>query len=1017
MSLTSGELWQRIAASQLASPEQCRTWAAQASKGLSAAEASDGQRLATQLVAQGKLTRFQAEVLLGGSDQPLAKHDWRLLQPVHFGVKDLYDVRAVWHGWWVATKTTGGPATWLRWLDASDLQQPNIRAAHSSLNLAVRHSQVQHGHLQNVSAPVMLSGTLQLGVGPVSGKLLSARCNDQPLKWDEALAMLVQLSAALAALHTVGLVHGRVTPDRIAAGEDGQWRLLRDPLCASTLDMTDRALGVLGDKLPPSARLAHFMAPEFLVPGQAATAQTDCYALGCTVWLLLTGRVAYQAKQPEQILAAHAEEPLETKRLSGVPEPLARCILHCLAKNPAARFRDAAHLLESLQEVQRIIASPAAPRATPVVTSTNPPGAATTVLPASAAPVSNAPVSAAPVSAAPVSAAPVSTAPISAAPVSAVRRAPVTAGSRRRLPSAVRSGARGGGLRRRKTNLWLTSAIGGGAIVVLLLLLVVMNSGWNPSSLKQPGASQTVPVAPAGSAANGASTTTTSSAAPATDPRAEVFELVDDSSESLWVPPHLPQSLPLDLLPPGGQIFVSLRPARLFTQPPSKQLLRLLDADLASVWRWLGEQSGVPVEELDEVVLAAYPGQSGVPQVALRVRLKKAHVLGELKSAWKVSTETKVGDHAMLVSGERAYYVAAQPLIDSQSVADFVVGPVGLIGESVGMLGSVGPLNSQIEQLWKWSDAAADFCVIVNPSFLFTEGRGLLQQCPPRLADQLKKWLARDMRGAMLTTNLDSQWFYELRLIGSSDRDAGAIRQRMSDALAGWPQAMESWFVSESPHPYWRALALRFPNMLRALATQTRVGTENGQAIANGYLPSEAAPNLLYASWMALQPSATLPLGTVGAGGGAPATQPPLTTEQILQRPITVAVDQQGIEVVLQLIGEQANDQLPPGTKPLRFELDGAAFQRSGITRNQQIRDFNVQSQPVRTALTELARRGNPVPGVSDLKSADQKLIWVILQNAERRDEAVVSLTSREAATASNYPLPAEFAAGASSRE
>jgi hypothetical protein len=256
---------------------------------------------------------------------------------------------------------------------------------------------------------------------------------------------------------------------------------------------------------------------------------------------------------------------------------------------------------------------------------------------------------------------------------------------------------------------------------------------------------------------------------------------------------------------------------------------------------------------------------------------------------------------------------------------------------------------------------------------------------------------------------LGEQWYYESRLVGQSDRDAGAIVQRISDRLQNAAQTMETWFVSESPHPYWRALAMRLPNMLRALAGQTRVGVENGQAICNGYLPAEAAPNLILASWLAWQPIATAGAGAAPLANTASAATP-LTPEQILDKNITVVVDQQGIEVVLQLIGEQANDKLPPGTKPLKFELDGAAFQRSGITRNQQQRDFRIEGNSVRAALTELARRGNPATGVTDLTSDDQKLIWVLVGTAENGGEAMVSLTSREAAKQANRQLPAEFA-------
>ncbi|MGN6135068.1 MAG: serine/threonine protein kinase [Aureliella sp.] len=1097
MSPSSVELWQRISASQLASPMQCRAWAAEAAAGLSATEAIDGHRIAQRLVELGRLSQFQADVLLDGSNEPLVKHGWRILEPVNFSRGQPQDVRGAWVDWWAAAKSPTAATAWLRWLGADDLQQVEIRDANPALPLALRHSQVAHEHLQGVAAPEMAGGSLQLCVAPLSGVLLSGLCGGRPVAIDVVLPMLMQIADGLAALHTAGIVHGRVTPDRIVQGEDGQWRLLRDPLCGHTLDISGRPLGLLGQKLPSGSTAAHFMAPEFLVPAQAATPQSDIYSLGCTVWLMLSGKLPASGKKPEQILAAHAEAALDLRSLRALPDPLVRIVLHCLAKNPAARFADAGQLQTALAGATAAepAAAPASPavQATPTIQTAPNAQAAATVKPdatvKAAPPVPAAPAKSAPtmpaaaqktspgaarevrtsteqpaarspsakpnraqviqaevitpqttdaaenssaevVSADVVSAevVPSAVAPRAGVPgklvsaevapsakpganVSAARSAasPQPAASPR--PAAVpRAGVRRPVTKRRKSNPWLPPLIGGGGVVVLLLVLLVINGGLGSSSGTKP-----VPAQPAAANASSSAAVAASAATeptPPADPRTEFFDLVDDSSTALWAPPRPPEPLPLDLLPPGGQVFLALRPERLFSQPQAKELLALLDKDIGTFWQWLREESGVPAEELEQVVVAAYPGAGGTPQFVLRARLKQPQTLGQLKSLWKAPAETKLGEQVLLTSGARGYYVAQQPFVDSQNVVEFVAGPPELLGEAVELAGAAGPLTSQIEQLWKWSDRAADISLLVNPSFLFTEGRSIVERCPPRLAEQLQKWLSRDMRGAMLSTSLESQWYYELRLVGSSDRDAGAIGQKLTDALENLPQAVESWFVSESPHPYWRAVALRYPNMLRALAAQTRIGVENGQAVANGYLPAEAAPNLIYGSWIALQPAATVSLGaSVGAAASAPpAAQTPLTPEQILDRPITVAVDQQGIEVVLQLIGEQANDGLPPGTKPLQFELDGAGFQRSGITRNQQIRDFKVESQPVRVALTELSKRGNPVAGITDLKSAEQKLLWILLPSPDGSTAPRISLTSREAALAAKHPLPAEFA-------
>ncbi len=126
---------------------------------------------------------------------------------------------------------------------------------------------------------------------------------------------------------------------------------------------------------------------------------------------------------------------------------------------------------------------------------------------------------------------------------------------------------------------------------------------------------------------------------------------------------------------------------------------------------------------------------------------------------------------------------------------------------------------------------------------------------------------------------------------------------------------------------------------------------------------TSAAANLVYASWMSMQPSATAAT-TVASNATGNASQPsasPLTPAQILDRKITLSTDPVGVEVVLALIAEQANDKLPAGTKPLKFELNGTAFQLAGFTRNFQIRDYKVENQTVREALILLVKKANPV--------------------------------------------------------
>lgn len=289
MSVSSVELWQRISASQLASPMVCRTWAAEALSTLSPSEATDGERVASALVAQGKLTQFQADTLISGSDEPLIRHGWRILEPVNFAISIEQSVRSVWLNWWVANKSPQSAPMWIRWINARELSEEQVRTANPSLPRAMRSAQIQSEHLQTVSAPEKIEESLQLSVQPLDGALLSHLIASGKLSSSDIVECWTQIAQGLSSIHAQGLAHGRVTPDRICrSSSTGQWSLLRDPLCNATLPITGPGIGLLSARLPASFSLLTFWHPSswspHKLPPYKATATPWLYHMACIDW-------------------------------------------------------------------------------------------------------------------------------------------------------------------------------------------------------------------------------------------------------------------------------------------------------------------------------------------------------------------------------------------------------------------------------------------------------------------------------------------------------------------------------------------------------------------------------------------------------------------------------------------------------------------------------------------------------------------------------------------------------------
>lgn len=1142
MSVSSLELWQRIAAEGIASAMQCRSWAAEVSKHLPAAETADGLKVLQKLIDIGKLTKYQAKVLSGQSTDPLKLGPWNVLSKVK---------QPQWQGWLEITKIDPSkgeqpPARWARWLTGQEMQ--SLQSSAPSLPRGIQLAQIRNPHLQMIEMPEMVGSELQLRVAPVVGSSLAESFQESRPSITQSLQIIKQVAEALAAMHQRRVVHGRVLPDRIFWDEKNGATLVCDPISVWTASVEPGTSGVLGEHLN-GLRLASFLAPEFLAPRQPPSMVSDVYALGATWWWLIVGAPPVEGSNVASTLGQAAEAVLDFDgKLSELAEPLRVCLKHCLAKNPSARFADASVLGSALFAAERSVAAGksirtativAAPVAAPVV-----PVAATTVAtpkpivaaavatapeatvveakvldaivapestvaativatsivaeatsevlsaesnkvtapkadqpkndrakptqapvekktesakpetakaspakPAAAKPaakteaakpevekaespttdspkptkpkqsspsVTTQPVAQPTTPVVPVEVVPVEVAaaqvnsvqevaPIVAAEatvaeaVSKPTRQPVQLAKTSQPAQPVRRRAK----RKSKAPLFIA---GGFGFVAILLGILKFSGALDSSSTKNETAETKGTFQPP---VNASQPTII-----AKDPLTEYFRLVD-SKDAPWAPPQTPQPIALDLLPPGGQLFVVIRPADLIRSQSSSTLVATLSKQFAfdQLFKEVSEASGQPVDSISSLTVAFYnaPSPEQIPLRATRVELAAGVGLDKLKADWSVTSEAIVGQERLLVNDkDMAYYVAKDA--SPNSITQFSFGSAAQMKEVAELSGGAAALNAQFKQLHAKSCQQYPLVILGSPRYLFTEGRGLIKTLPKRLQNQIEPILGKDSRAGLLQTALKEQWYWELQLIGQTDAESPRLVTKLNEEASSVSGRVEQWLVEQSPHPYWRALALRFPQMLRTWREYSRFGLEDGVAIANGYLPTDAAGNLLIASWVAAQDASTLAGNmTTATSSNTTPTAPTMSPEELLNKPIRLIFDQEPIERALALVGEEANTGVPAASQ-LRFELDGGAFERAGITRNQQVREFKIDNKPMRDALTEIAKRGNPVTTVKDTREIDQKLIWVVRDDPQNAGKKMISLTTRDTANADKIMLTKEFA-------
>jgi serine/threonine-protein kinase len=191
---------------------------------------------------------------------------------------------------------------------------------------------VRHENLVPILDAGELEGRPYIAAAYVDGETLEERVRrNGPLALAGVVRLATEVAAGLDALHQAGIVHRDVKASNILLNSEG------------TAMLTDFGLvrGARYTKLTKPGQVMgtlEYLAPE-LILGEQATAASDVYALGCTVYEALTGRTPFAGKGVFQIGTAHLdEEPPDpvTSRADCGPA-LARAACLALAKDPGHR--------------------------------------------------------------------------------------------------------------------------------------------------------------------------------------------------------------------------------------------------------------------------------------------------------------------------------------------------------------------------------------------------------------------------------------------------------------------------------------------------------------------------------------------------------------------------------------------------------------------------------------------------------------------------------------------------------
>lgn len=186
-------------------------------------------------------------------------------------------------------------------------------------------------------------GQPYLIMGLMSGGSLASHIRQGPLPLDEAVRIIDRIAPALDEAHQAGMIHRDIKPANILFDKRGK-AYLSD---FGIVKVTEATAQLTGSGMIGTPA---YMAPEVARAG-GLTSLVDVYALGVTLFQMLTGHLPYQADTPLGVIMAHATQPVPNLRdfRPDLPELLQGVIEHAMAKDPMDRVPTAGALAEELE--------------------------------------------------------------------------------------------------------------------------------------------------------------------------------------------------------------------------------------------------------------------------------------------------------------------------------------------------------------------------------------------------------------------------------------------------------------------------------------------------------------------------------------------------------------------------------------------------------------------------------------------------------------------------------------------
>ncbi|HSE19685.1 MAG TPA: tetratricopeptide repeat protein [Pyrinomonadaceae bacterium] len=189
----------------------------------------------------------------------------------------------------------------------------------------------------------------------IDGHSLNDFLREQPLSLERTLAIIRQVTEAIAEAHRHGLVHRDIKPSNIALNQRNEVKVLDFGLAKQT-EPDDISTQRIGEgSITHTLEGAILGTPSYLSPEQAlgvpVDKRSDIFSIGSVLYECLTGAPAFSGRSIGEILThvIRDDTPPPSQLNPQVPPELDRITLKALHKKTEARYQTAGDLLADLK--------------------------------------------------------------------------------------------------------------------------------------------------------------------------------------------------------------------------------------------------------------------------------------------------------------------------------------------------------------------------------------------------------------------------------------------------------------------------------------------------------------------------------------------------------------------------------------------------------------------------------------------------------------------------------------------